>query len=213
MSKIFVKNRVAPVLICRRLGFAICCFAEVTSSNRAAVITPPLIPPRGGNVETRSHENSPLEGGQRGVAHPFYVSICSIDHNAKTKSLEITFKVFTEDLESAVEAQGAERLRLGSENESPKSDQYIQTYLKKRVTIQVDGDTMAFSYVGKEIETDETWCYAEVASVPSVSKLTIRNSLLMERFEAQQNIVHVKVRGKQKSLVLWKDKREGSVEF
>ncbi len=145
--------------------------------------------------------------------HPFYVSICSIDHNAKTKALEITFKIFTEDLESALEDQTKERLRLGSEHESPKANRYILNYLKSHVTLQVDDDTLTFSYVGKEIEVEETWCYVEITNVPSVSKLTIRNSLLLEKFEAQQNLVHVKVGGKQKSLVLWKDKKEGSVEF
>jgi len=210
-----------------RLGLVICCFAEAMSTNRAAAMTPPLIRPYGGDVEALSHKNFPLEGNQGSVAsshalfvnsylpsrHPFYVSICQIDHNAKTKSLEVTFKIFTEDLESALEAQGAERLHLGSERESVKTDRYILSYLKSHVTLQVDGDTVAFKYLGKEIEMDETWCYVEVPNVPSVNKLTIRNSLLMENFEAQQNIVHVKVGGKQKSLVLWKDKREGSVEF
>ncbi len=145
--------------------------------------------------------------------HPFYVSVCTIEHNAKTKALEITFKIFTEDLESVLEEHTKERLRLGSKEESANAERYIQNYLKRCVTLQVDGDTLAFSYVGKEIEVDETWCYVEIANVPSVSKLAIRNTLLMEKFEAQQNIVHVKVGGKQKSLVLWKDKREGSVTF
>lgn len=147
------------------------------------------------------------------AAHPFYVTVCTIDHDAKTQALEITFKIFTEDLESALEEQTQERLRLGSAHESANAGRYIQSYLKRNVMLQADGDTLAFSYVGKEIDVDETWCYVEVTNVPSVSKLTIRNSLLMEKFEAQQNIVHVKVGGKQKSLVLWKDKREGSVEF
>lgn len=149
----------------------------------------------------------------KAASHPFYVSVCTIDHNSKTKALEITFKIFTEDLESVLEEQIPERLYLGSQQESSKANRYISNYLQKHVTLQANGDTVAFSFVGKEIEIEETWCYVEVANVPSVSKLTIRNSVLMEKFEAQQNLVHVKVGGKQKSLVLWKDKREGSVEF
>ncbi len=228
MLKPFVPHRATSLSLWCRVGFAVCCIAGVMDKNWAVVITPPFIPHPGEKFFSQVHSDySPLEGGQGGVAsahrsltaplitsrHPFYVSICQIDHNTKTKTLEITFKIFAEDLESALEAQGAARLHLGSERESNQADRYIHNYLKSHVTLQVDGDTVAFTYVGKEIEMDEAWCYVEVANVPSVNKLTIRNSILMEQFEAQQNIVHVRVGGKQKSLVLWKDKREGSVEF
>ncbi len=213
MLKALVQHSAVSLPRWCRLGFAICGFTAMMGASRTGNATPPLIPSQEGNTEAHLRENSPLEGGQGSVIHPFYVSVCAIDHNVKTKSLEITFKIFTEDLESALEDQTKERLRLGSKDESPRAELYIKNYLERNVTLQVNGDTIAFSFVGKEIEVDEAWCYVEVAHVPSVRKLTVRNSLLMEKFEAQQNLVHVKVGGKQKSLVLWKDKKEGTVEF
>ena len=38
--------------------------------------------------------------------HPFHVSVCEIYHNSKTNSLEISMKLFTDDLELSIQQKG-----------------------------------------------------------------------------------------------------------
>lgn len=148
-----------------------------------------------------------------GFRHPFYVSICQIDHNPEVKSLEITFKIFTDDLERALEAQGTGKLYLGDARESPEADRYLHNYLKNQVEIVVNGDTTAFRYVGKEVEMDVTWCYVEIAQVTEVKKIAVTNRILLEIYEEQTNLVHVKAGDRQKSMLLRKGKVTDTVEF
>lgn len=154
-----------------------------------------------------------LASAVSGARHPFYVSICQIDHNPEAKSLELTFKIFTDDLEKALEAQGTGKLYLGDPREAQEADRYLYNYLKSQVVIVVNGDTAAFRYVGKEVEMDVTWCYVEIASVAEVKKIAVANRILLEIYEDQTNIVHVKVDGKQKSMLLRKGKIADAVEF
>lgn len=148
-----------------------------------------------------------------GFRHPFYVSICQIDHNSEAKSLEITFKIFTDDLEKALEAQGTGKLYLGDPRESQEANRYLDNYLKNQIEIIVNGDTAAFRYVGKEVEMDVTWCYVEIAQVTEVKMIAVTNRILQEIYEEQTNLVHVKAGGQQKSMLLRKGKVTDTVEF
>ncbi len=145
--------------------------------------------------------------------HAYYLSICEIDHNLHTKALEIAVKIFTDDLEEALEAQGVEKLHLGTPQESKQAGRYIFEYLKNKLTFVVDGDTAAFDYVGKEVEMEVTWCYVEARNVAAVKKIAVSNRLLLERHDEQANIVHVKTGGMRKSLLLHKNKTAATLEF
>src|SRR5687767_3390074 len=54
--------------------------------------------------------------------HDYHVSITHIDHNPKTQSLEITTKIFTEDLEKTITTHGGPVLKLGDPKEDPRAD-------------------------------------------------------------------------------------------
>lgn len=145
--------------------------------------------------------------------HPFYLSICEVDHNAQAKTLEISFKIFTDDLEDALAARGAEKLQLGTPQEARDAGRILFSYLRDNVAFIVEGDTAAFEYLGKEVEMEVTWCYVEAKGVRGFKKIEVLNRLLMERHEEQANIVHVRTGGVRKSLLLHKNQTRGTLEF
>ena len=147
------------------------------------------------------------------LAHQFYVTITQIDANAEAKSLEITVKIFTDDIEKTLEKETHEKLRLGSKRQNPRAGDLIFNYLRKNLKLQIDGKPAELDFVGFEVELDVTWCYLEVPKVPDPKKITIRNTILLDAFDAQTNIVHFKIGKEQKSLLLHKDKIKDLVEF
>ncbi|RIK75977.1 hypothetical protein DCC62_12210, partial [candidate division KSB1 bacterium] len=104
-------------------------------------------------------------------------------------------------------------LYLGDPREAQEADRYLYNYLKNQVVIVVNGDTATFRYVGKEVEMDVTWCYVEIAQVTEVKKIAVTNRILLEIYEEQTNIVHVKAGGRQKSMLLRKGNVTDMVEF
>ena len=52
--------------------------------------------------------------------HPFYIAVTEINHNVTEKSLEITCKVFAEDIEQAIEKQNNTQPDILSEKDKEK---------------------------------------------------------------------------------------------
>ena len=148
-----------------------------------------------------------------GMTHPFYISVCEIEHNPDTDALEITFKIFTEDLEQVLEAQGTGKLNLGTDHESENADRYITRYLEQHVFVEVDGRTLKAEFLGKESEVDAIWCYVEIKDVPSINTIAVTNTLLIDLFEDQTNMVHIKANGQKKSMLFTRVLDRDTVTF
>jgi len=140
--------------------------------------------------------------GSLHTSHDFFVSITEIDHSATENTLQITVKLFTDDLEKALEAQGTEKLYLGTDKEAEKANQYIEKYLHQKLLLNVNDSLVDFNYLGKEFDLEATWCYAEVENIPKVHTLEVTNKIFLDSFEGQTNIVHTHIHNKKKSLLL-----------
>lgn len=145
--------------------------------------------------------------------HEFYISVTQIDHNPKNESLEITVKMFTDDIENAIETFENVDLNLGDEKEHESSTDFIQSYVIENLELSQGGKDIELNFIGKEVEMDVTWCYLEATNVKSISSLTVENNLLLNVLETQTNIVHVKYNDQNSSLMLNKGKTKDKVEF
>ena len=134
--------------------------------------------------------------------HPFYVSVTEVNHNAKTKSLEISTKIFFNDLEAALEKQHKTQLDILKPAEKNRIDPLLNEYLTKHLQIQVNGKTVNLKYLGFEIEQDAAWCYLEVPQVSQVKQIQIHNSVLFAEHDTQTNMVHITANGNRKSTKL-----------
>jgi hypothetical protein len=132
-------------------------------------------------------------------SHPLYVSVTEINHNAAEKSLEISIKVFPDDLEQILEKNNKAQLDILAEKDKSRFDQYIPSYFDKNLLLTVDGKQVKLSYVGFEIEKESAYCYFEVKNIASVKKIDVTNSILYDFNDTEMNIMHVTVGGSRKS--------------
>lgn len=162
-------------------------------------------------VETGSAARS--MGATHPAAHPFYISVCQVDHNPDTGALEMSFRIFMDDLELALEEMGTERLHLGTEREAEKADIYIGRYLARHVEIEINGRRVDSAFIGKEVDPDAIWCFVEVGDIPVLESMTMTNTLLLETYEDQVNLVHVNANGQKKSLVFDRHQVRQTLDF
>jgi len=146
-------------------------------------------------------------------AHKFYVSLVRIEQNSNSNSFEITFKIFTDDLENTLELSSNENLRIGTKWEHEKTDTILWDYLKKHFRIWVNGTKKNLTFIGKEVDLDVTWCYVEVMGLGEVETVSVFDDMLIELFIDQVNIVHVSYEEVEKSLLLKRGKTNGSLKF
>jgi len=136
-----------------------------------------------------------------------------IDYNDQAQTLEISLKVFADDLEKTLEKQGAIGLNIGYNNEHEKTDLYIERYLKNTFTLEVNGEVYDYKFLGKQVEFNDTWCFIEAENVPQIESLSIENTIFMEMFDEQINLIHVRVGEQQKSLRLTRRKPQKELTF
>lgn len=151
------------------------------------------------------------------ASHEFYVSICDIEHNTESNTLEITLKVFTDDFEKAVFQTSNQNLHLGSSKEHTDADALIEAYLQENLLIQINQrgnpSQPSLRYIGKEVEVNEMWCYLEIANVTELKSIEIQNFLLTTAFPKQNNIVNIRANNRLESLLMSKNRTKDNVVY
>ena len=137
--------------------------------------------------------------GTLGLLHPFYVSVTEINHNAKEKTIEISCKVFLEDLEKTIKKQLNSAVELTNPKDQKKAQQQVSDYVKKHLIIKIDGKPVNLDFVGYEVEGASLWSYYQVSNISSVHKIDVTDNLLYEAYDSQISIVHAQVGDTKKS--------------
>ncbi len=134
--------------------------------------------------------------------HPVYVSVTTIEHNAKDNTLEITCKMFTDDLENALKKNTNTKLDLYKKSDKAKADGLIQAYVSKHLLLAVNTVPVRLEYIGYEIEEESTLCYFQVNNIPGFKKCEVTSTLLYETQKEQMGIIHAIKSEKRKSYKL-----------
>lgn len=144
--------------------------------------------------------------------HKYYVSVTEVNYAEKEQSLQITTRVFYDDLEKVLQERYDESVKVESSSDK-KVDFYIEKYFKKKLEIVVNGKVLELQFLGRELEDDLVYCYLEVKDVSKINSISVKNKLLFDVFEEQQNIVHVNIKPHKKSFLLVKERDQGVLKF
>ncbi|MBR9922519.1 MAG: hypothetical protein GYB31_16910 [Bacteroidetes bacterium] len=134
--------------------------------------------------------SSPEEVAEDGL-HDYHVSKCILNYRSETQSLEISLHFFIDDMELALEDQISEPLFLGTEKESEEAQQLLLEYLDQHLSFSVDRKKVNYDWIGRETTDDLSgiWSYMEVTNFPPPGKLKVRNSLMLDVYSDQKNLV------------------------
>lgn len=144
--------------------------------------------------------------------HPFHVSVCEIYHNPKTNSLEISMKIFIDDLELAIQKNGNENFRLINPEGDNTNNIHLKNYITKHFKIKIDSKSLNLGLVGYEIEDDAILCYFEGKKTKEIQEIEINNGIITEVYDDQVNLTHFQYNGEMKSLRASKDNTSGSID-
>lgn len=149
------------------------------------------------------------------TAHKFYVSVTNVGYSEKDDALQITSRLFIDDLEAVLMARYDLEAKLATEDESESSDEYLEKYLRKKFKVEINGGGKSYELIGRKYDNDVCIFYIEVPNInfPTVKSIQIQNEMLTDLFDEQQNLVHFKIKGKKKSFVLLKSDTKGMLNL
>ena len=145
--------------------------------------------------------------------HPFYISLTEIKYNSKEKSLEISQKIFWDDLEVHLTEIYKAKIDFLKPKDKAELDKKLKQYILQNNEIIVNGKKVDLYYLGYEIEEDATWFYLEAKQISVPLQVEIKNSILHQHFDSQQNIINFYLDKTPKSLILLKGKDRGKLTF
>ncbi|OYX16651.1 MAG: hypothetical protein B7Z16_11095 [Algoriphagus sp. 32-45-6] len=148
------------------------------------------------------------------LVHPFFISLTEMRYNSQSKKMEIAQKIFWDDLEVAMGNELEEKVDFLKPKDKAKLESQIKTYLLKHNQVWVNGKLLTLNYLGHEVEEDAAWFYLESSQAETPKTVEMKNTILLEDFDGQQNIVHVYFQSKSpRSMLLGKGEEKGKVEF
>jgi hypothetical protein len=121
--------------------------------------------------------------------HKFYVGMTTIDISRDGQKLECSIKLFRDDLELALTEKTGEKVLFPLGVADDKHTKMIDEYMLDHFVLESENGRER-TFLGAEIEEEIVWIYIEYPKPKSSFRLT--NTCLMEVFEEQVNIVHLK---------------------
>lgn len=146
-------------------------------------------------------------------AHKFYVGIYQINFVPEKKMLQITTRIFLDDINEALAAKYKQPVNLGEANETVNDIALMKKYITENMLITVNGKPVVLEFMSNEIEDNVLICYFRSTGISKITKFEIRNKILFDYVTEQQNIVQTNINGNKKSLLLTVSNSAGKIQY
>jgi hypothetical protein len=144
--------------------------------------------------------------------HRFYTAIYQINFVPQKKMIQITTRIFVDDLNDALKNKYNKTTYLGAEKETSEDVALMKKYLSDKFKLSVNGKFQAMNYLSNELEDNVIICYLNIKDVTKLKSLTVENSILTEIHSEQQNIIQFNDNGTKKSLLLSSETIKGMLK-
>lgn len=135
-------------------------------------------------------------------AQGFHTSTTKVEY--ENGELKLIAKFFTNDLEKAVGTNVAAKAEF---------DRKVSEYSNSHLIVSVNGNKVPISYIGSQTSDKSTRIYFKVDNVTDIREIEVNNSMLIDVFNEQQNLVTFDVNGVRKSFTARKGNSTGKVNF
>ncbi|SFE14507.1 hypothetical protein SAMN05518672_104648 [Chitinophaga sp. CF118] len=125
------------------------------------------------------------------IWHPFYVSVTEIRHNATSNEVQVSCRIFADDLENVLKKQNKQPVDIIHPSNRTQTDSLISGYINKHLVIRIDGKVVKLNYLGYKIEEEAAWCFLEAENIKTFKQIHVKNDILYTEHANQINMIHV----------------------
>ena len=139
------------------------------------------------------------------LVHKFYLSNTTIEFNAQNRAIEITSKIFTDDLERVIAGKNNNNQSLYPQ--TPEVFEMVKKYIGENLSLQITGRNVILNFLGYSVDNDMTTLFIE-GSYFEPNSVVVNNTILLDLYNDQQNIVELRWNGQSKREYFTKDKKQ-----
>jgi predicted RNase H-related nuclease YkuK (DUF458 family) len=133
--------------------------------------------------------------------HKFYVGVFQIDYFKEKKAVQITVRLFIDDLEKALYKKHNKHIYITTKDEIAEANTLIANYLSEKLKIKINNKSQSLQFLTKEQEDNIVICYLKIPFKDNIKDLEITNTVLSDIFKEQQNLVHLNINGNKKTIL------------
>jgi len=146
--------------------------------------------------------------------HKFYMGVFQVNYASEKKMIQITSRIFVDDLNNGIEKKYHKKTFIGTEKETPEDVELLKKYLAENCIIKVNGQPKAITFLSKEVESgDVLVCYSRIKDIDKFKTLEIQNTILVDWNAEQQNITHISAFGTKKSVLFTESSRKEVLKY
>lgn len=140
------------------------------------------------------------------VDHDFKMSVTEVVYTQESKVFEVKFYLFTDDLTATIS---------GDPNAALPAREAISNYILKHFELSVNGGKQALTFQSIRQKNDQVLAtFQTPVFTQKITKINVKNSLLIEKFREQTNMVYALLPGNgRETLMLNAGKVEGEFKF
>ena len=140
--------------------------------------------------------------------HAFYVSITDIAYLESKQELEVQIKIFADDLEDDIRSSQNKLVKL-QDGVSESEASVVHQYLLDKVEILLDGKAPEIRMLSCKQEGDAIFSVYKGSLQTKPSVINVTNTVLIDLFPTQSNIIRLKGKAAQGLLKLDKKNTSG----
>lgn len=133
--------------------------------------------------------------------HKFYVGVFQIDYFKEKKAVQITARLFIDDLEKVLYKKHNKHIYITTKDEIAEANTLIANYLSEKLKIKINNKSQSLQFLTKEQEDNIVICYLKIPFKDNIKDLEITNTVLSDIFKEQQNLVHLNLNSNKKTLL------------
>ena len=141
------------------------------------------------------------------------MAIFKVNYAPEKKMLQITSRIFIDDLNLALEKKYGKKTNLGLEKETVEDLNLLKKYFNENLIIKVNGQSKPVVFMSKDVEGDILISYCRVSDVAKLQSAEITNTVLTHWNSEQQNILHCTAFGEKKSLLFTASNKTEVLKF
>ena len=133
----------------------------------------------------------------------FFSSMTKVDYIDGSKTLKFTTKLNTTHISQAVKI----------DPNTAAFEAELKKYINNNIDISVNGNPKNLTFTGSQVNGESVWIYYEISNVSEISKLRIRNNILISQFPKQINIMNKTYKGILRTVNFQKGKETSEIDF
>lgn len=135
--------------------------------------------------------------------HPFHSSVTEMTYNQTDQSWEISIRLFQDDLEQTISSNLGKKFRMvpGDAASEKTLDAYLRKHFRFHAGKQI---TTPYRWLGTEQQQDAIWVYLEIPTKSDLVGSYLENSIFLDEFDDQTNLVSWSFQGQKKSYLFRK---------